>query len=191
MRLLSLILLLASSASLLHAQNASSKTLNVYPGAVPGGAVPGSAVPGALGHAAADHPTLDVYLPANNPTHSAVLVIPGGSYHNVVSDREGAGPAQWLAQRGVAAFVLHYRVAPYRYPAPIADAERAMRLLRSRADEFGFAPDHLGAWGFSAGGHIASILSTLFDNGIPASSDAVEHASEDRKSTRLNSSHRR
>ena len=173
MRFLSLILLLASSASLLHAQTAPSKTLNVYPGAVPGGAVPG-----ALGHAAADHPTLDVYLPANNPTHSAVLVIPGGSYHNVVADREGATPAQWLVQRGVAAFVLHYRVAPYRYPAPIADAERAMRLLRSRADEFGFAPDHLGAWGFSAGGHVASILATLFDNGIPASSDAVEHASD-------------
>jgi acetyl esterase/lipase len=135
-------------------------------------------VPGALGHAAADRPTIDVYLPAANPTHSAVLVIHGGGYHDVEADREGAAPAQWLAQRGVAAFVLHYRVAPYRYPAPIADAERAMRLLRSRADEFGFAPDHLGAWGFSAGGHIASVLATLFDNGVPASADAIEHMSD-------------
>jgi acetyl esterase/lipase len=168
MRFLSLILLLTSPASLLHAQTAASKTLNVYPGAVPQ----------ALGHAAADRPTIDVYLPANNPTHSAVLVIPGGSYHEVVADREGAAPAQWLVQRGVAAFVLHYRVAPYRYPAPIADAQRAMRLLRSRADEFDFAPDRLGAWGFSAGGHVASILATLFDNGVPASPDAVEHASD-------------
>ncbi len=168
MRLLSLILLLVSAAGLLRAQTAPSKTFNVYPGAVPG----------AHGHAAADRPTIDVYLPATNPTHTAVLVIPGGGYHDVVADREGAAPAQWLAQRGVAAFVLHYRVAPYRYPAPIADAERAMRLVRSRADEFGFAPDHLGAWGFSAGGHITSILATLFDNGIPASSDAVEHASD-------------
>jgi acetyl esterase/lipase len=105
-------------------------------------------------------------------------VIPGGSYHDVVADREGAEPAQWLAQRGVAAFVLHYRVAPYRYPAPIADAQRAMRLLRSDAADFGFSPDHLGAWGFSAGGHVTSILATLFDNGVPASPDAIEHMSD-------------
>jgi acetyl esterase/lipase len=168
MRQLSLILLFASMSSLLHAQTAPARTLNVYPGAAPG----------ALGHAEADRPTIDVYLPASNPTHSAVLVIPGGSYSKVVADREGAAPAEWLVERGVAAFVLHYRVAPYRYPAPIADAERAMRLLRSRADEFGFSSDHLGAWGFSAGGHIASILATLFDNGVPASPDPVEHASD-------------
>jgi acetyl esterase/lipase len=167
MRLFALTLLLASSATLLNAQS-PSKTLNVYPGAVPG----------ARGHAAADRPTIDVYLPAANPTHSAVLVIPGGGYHDVEVDREGAAPAQWLAQRGVAAFVLHYRVAPYRYPAPIADAERAMRLLRSQAADFGFAPDHLGAWGFSAGGHVASVLATLFDNGVAASPDAIEQMSD-------------
>jgi acetyl esterase/lipase len=168
MRLLSLILLLASTGSLLHAQTAPSKTLAVYPGAAPG----------ALDHAAADRPTIDVYLPAANPTRTAILVIPGGSYHEVVADREGVAPAEWLVQRGVAAFVLHYRVAPYRYPAPIADAQRAMRLVRSRADEFGFLPDHLGAWGFSAGGHVTSILATLFDSGIAASPDPVEHASD-------------
>jgi acetyl esterase/lipase len=168
MRLFSFAFLLGSTALLLNAQTAPNKALSVYPGAVPG----------ALGHAAADRPTIDVYLPAANPTHSAVLVIPGGSYHDVVADREGAEPAQWLAQRGVAAFVLHYRVAPYRYPVPIADAERAMRLLRSHAGDFGFSPDHLGAWGFSAGGHTASILATLFDNGVPASADAIEHMSD-------------
>jgi acetyl esterase/lipase len=168
MRLFSLAFLLASTATLLNAQTAPSKTLNVYPGAVPG----------ALGRTAADRPTIDAYLPAANPTHSAVLVIPGGSYHDVVADREGAEPAQWLAQRGVAAFVLHYRVAPYRYPVPIADGERAMRLVRSHAADFGFSPDHLGAWGFSAGGHLASVLATLFDNGVPASPDAIEHMSD-------------
>jgi acetyl esterase/lipase len=160
MRLFALTLLLASSATLLNAQS-PSKTLNVYPGAVPG----------ARGHAAADRPTIDVYLPVANPTH-------GGGYHDVEVDREGTAPAQWLAQRGVAAFVLHYRVAPYRYPAPIADAQRAMRLLRSQAADFGFAPDHLGAWGFSAGGHVASVLATLFDNGVAASPDAIDHMSD-------------
>jgi acetyl esterase/lipase len=168
MRLSALLLLFASAAALLHAQTVPGKTLNVYPGAVPG----------ALGHADADRPTIDVYLPTANPTHSAILIIPGGSYGKVVADREGAVPAAWLTQRGVAAFVLHYRVAPYRYPAPIADAQRAMRLLRGRAGDFGFSPDHLGAWGFSAGGHIASVLATLFDNGVPASPDPVEHAGD-------------
>ena len=81
-------------------------------------------------------------------------------------------------ERGVAAFVLHYRVAPYRYPAPIADAQRAVRLLRGQAASLGFAPDHLGAWGFSAGGHLASVLATLFDDGIVSSPDPVEHASD-------------
>ncbi|MGA9720558.1 MAG: alpha/beta hydrolase [Acidobacteriaceae bacterium] len=168
MRSLSLPFLTVFTACLLHAQTAPNRSLNVYPGAAPG----------ALGHSAADRPTIDVYLPTNNPTHTAVLVVPGGGYHDVVADREGAIPAQWLVQRGVAAFVLHYRVAPYRYPAPIADAERAMRLVRSRASEFSFAPDHLGAWGFSAGGHITSILATLYDNGSPASPDPVEHTSD-------------
>jgi acetyl esterase/lipase len=168
MRSLSLPFLAVFTACLLHAQAAPNSSINVYSGAAPG----------ALGHTAADRPTVDVYLPGNNPTHTAVLVIPGGGYHDVVADREGAAPAQWLVQRGVAAFVLHYRVAPYHYPAPIADAERAMRILRSRAAEFGFAPDHLGAWGFSAGGHITSILATLYDNGSPASPDPIDHASD-------------
>jgi acetyl esterase/lipase len=168
MRFYALLFLFAPAVPFLHAQTVTAKTLNVYPGAAPG----------ALGHADADRPTIDVYLPAANPTHTAVLVIPGGGYSEVVADREGAAPAQWLTQRGVAAFVLHYRVAPYRYPVPIADAERAMRLLRDKAADFGFSPDHLGAWGFSAGGHIASILATLSDNGIPASPDPVEHASD-------------
>ena len=170
------LLVLLFSVPLVHAQVAPSvapnlapnKVIDVYPGAVPD----------VLGSSAADHPTIDVYLPASNPTHTAVLVIPGGGYGVVVADREGAAPAQWLTQRGVAAFVLHYRVSPYRYPAPIADAERAMRLLRGQAARLGFAPDHLGAWGFSAGGHIASVLATLFDDGVQASPDPVEHVSD-------------
>jgi acetyl esterase/lipase len=168
MRSCALLLVLVFSAAFSPAQTQLSRTIDLYSGAAPG----------ALGHRAEDRPTIDVYLPAANPTQTAVLVIPGGSYRVVVADYEGASPARWLLQRGVAAFVLHYRVAPYRYPVPIADAERAIRLLRSRATEFGFAPDHLGAWGFSAGGHITSILATLFDNGVPSSADAIEHASD-------------
>jgi acetyl esterase/lipase len=168
MRVCALLLLSAIPAGVSHAQAQPSKTISLYSGAAPG----------ALGHRIEDRPRVDVYLPDSNPTHSAVLVIPGGGYHDVMDTYEGAAPAQWLVERGVAAFVLHYRVAPYRYPVPIDDAERAIRLLRSRASEFGFAPDHFGAWGFSAGGHITSILSTLFDNGVPSSPDVIEHASD-------------
>src|ERR1700761_5161188 len=108
MCLFAFLLLFASLPGLLRAQASTSKTLNVYPGAVPG----------ALGHADADRPTIDVYLPAANPTHTAVLVIPGGSYSRVVADREGAGPADWLVQRGGAAVVPPYRRAPPPYPSP-------------------------------------------------------------------------
>src|ERR1700761_4196147 len=108
MRLFAFLLLLASVPGLLGAQTSVSKTLNVYPGAVPA----------ALGHADADRPTIDVHLPASNPTHTAVLVIPGGAYSKVVADREGAGPADWLLPRGVAAVVPPYRRAPPPYPSP-------------------------------------------------------------------------
>jgi acetyl esterase/lipase len=168
MRAFALTLFFFCFISFVEAQSAPSRALDVYQGTAPG----------ALGRTRADHPTIDVYLPTANPTRSAVLVIPGGGYSLVVADREGAGPAQWLTERGVAAFVLHYRVAPYRYPAPVSDAQRAVRLLRNRAPEFGFAPDRLGVWGFSAGGHLASVLATLFDDGIPSSPDAVEHLSD-------------
>ena len=82
MRLFALLLLSAISSVLLHAQSVPARTLNVYPGAAPG----------ALGHADADRPTIDVYLPAANPTHTAVLVIPGGGYSKVVADREAPHP---------------------------------------------------------------------------------------------------
>ena len=122
-------------------------------------------------HQTDDAPRIDVYLPAQNPTHTAVLVCPGGGYKYLALDHEGAQPAQWLAARGVAAFVLHYRVAPNHYPAPLLDASRAMRLLRSNAEKYGIAPDRIGVWGFSAGGHVASYLMTQFDATLPEAPD--------------------
>lgn len=140
-------------------------------------------VPFAKGDAAADKPWIDVYLPAANPTHSAVLVFPGGGYRYLATDHEGVQPAQWLVAHGVAAFVVHYRVAPYSYPVPLLDAVRALRLVRSRAAEFGIAPDHIGAWGFSAGGHVVSFLATHFDQPFPGAPtlpapDAVDALSD-------------
>ena len=132
-------------------------------------------VPLAAGDADADKPSVDVYLPASNPTHTGVVVCPGGGYSYLSLDKEGSHASQWLTQHGVAAFVLHYRVAPYRYPAPMLDGERAMRLVRSRAIEFGIAQDHIGVWGFSAGGHVASFLMTHFSQSLAGqTTDAID-----------------
>lgn len=76
-------------------------------------------------------------------------------------EKEGATEAKWLAARGVAAFVLQYRLSPaYRYPVPMLDGARAVRYVRTHAAEMGIAPDRIGVWGFSAGGNLAGYLAT-------------------------------
>jgi acetyl esterase/lipase len=156
--------------SALFAQATPQEVLHVWPGAVPG----------SMGIAPADVPVVEVYLPERNPTHTAVLVCPGGGYSKLALDHEGPNIAAWLVSHQVAAFVLHYRVAPYKYPYPLLDAERAMRLVRSRSAQDGIDADHIGVWGFSAGGHVASHLAVAFDGGKPTSeqADAVDAVSD-------------
>ena len=139
---------------------------------------PGGA-PGAVGDEEADRPTLTVYLPpAERAVPTGVVVCPGGGYAKLAMDHEGRQVAEWLNSLGVAAFVLKYRLGPrYRHPAPLEDAKRALRLVRSRAGEFRIAPDRIGVWGFSAGGHLASTLATHFDAGNPAAADPIERVS--------------
>ena len=105
--------------------------------------------PGALGTTDADKPSLDVYLPEKSDLGTGVLVVPGGGYVALALDHEGAQVAQWLNERGVAAFVLHYRIAPrYHYPAPIQDGQRAMSYLRAHAADYNIKPERIGIWGF-------------------------------------------
>jgi acetyl esterase/lipase len=93
-------------------------------------------------------------------------------------EKEGATEAKWLAAHGVAAFVLQYRLAPgYRYPVPMLDGARAIRLVRSRAGEFGVDPRKIGVWGFSAGGHLAGFLATEPEQRTKAAGDPVERVS--------------
>jgi acetyl esterase/lipase len=135
--------------------------------------------PGALANTDADKPSLDVYLPEKPELGTGVLVVPGGGYQFLSLDNEGSQIAQWLVERGVAAFVLHYRIAPrYHYPAPIQDGQRAMSFLRAHAADYHLKPDHIGIWGFSAGGHLASSVVTHFDAGDPDSTDPVERVSD-------------
>ncbi|MBW3631248.1 MAG: alpha/beta hydrolase [Gemmatimonadetes bacterium] len=133
--------------------------------------------PGALGDAPADRPQITVYLPrASNST--AVIVAPGGGYQNLAMNHEGRQVAGWLNAMGVTAFVLQYRLGPrYRHPIELGDAQRAIRLVRSRAAEFRISPDRIGILGFSAGGHLASTAATHFDAGNPSAPDAIDRPS--------------
>ena len=134
--------------------------------------------PGALGTDPVDIPTLTPYMPPKEKaTGAAVIICPGGGYEHL-SDREGGPIAVRLNTMGIAAFVLKYRLGPrYHHPAPLQDAARAIRLVRSRAAEWKIDPERIGILGFSAGGHLASTIGTHFDAGKPDSSDPIERVS--------------
>lgn len=109
-------------------------------------------------------PTLTVYAaPAARATGAAAIICPGGGYNVLAWEKEGVEPARWLNSLGVAAFVLKYRLIEYGQPAPLRDVLRAVRLVRSRAAEFGVKPGSIGVMGFSAGGHLAACAGTLYD----------------------------
>lgn len=106
-------------------------------------------------------PRLEIY-PTDNPASdpsAMIIVCPGGAYR-FQAPHEGEPFAQLFAANGIASAVLYYRVDPHRHPAPLADACRAMRLVRSMADELRIDPQRVGMLGFSAGGHLASTIAT-------------------------------
>jgi acetyl esterase/lipase len=135
--------------------------------------------PGALGSTEADQPSLTYFPPwGENPSGTAVIVAPGGSYQFLASNHEGRQVANWFNALGIVAFVLTYRLGPrYHHPVELGDAQRAIRLVRERAAEFNIRPDRIGMMGFSAGGHLASTAGTHFDSGNPQSADPVDRAS--------------
>jgi acetyl esterase/lipase len=131
--------------------------------------------PGALGDADTDKPALTVFLPAENPTKTGVVVAPGGGYQHLAMEKEGFAVARWLNEHGVAAFVLKYRLGPtYHHPVELGDAQRAIRMVRANAAEYGVAEDHVGMWGFSAGGHLTATAGTHFDTGNADATDGIE-----------------
>ena len=136
------------------------------------------AAPGALGTADADIPQLLIFAPTKQiTTATGIIVCPGGGYGGLSMDKEGTAVAQWLNARGVAAFVLKYRLGPkYHHPVELQDAQRAIRYVRSHAAEYHIAADCIGIWGFSAGGHLASTTGTHFDAGDPNAADPIDRA---------------
>ena len=125
-----------------------------------------------------DVPTLTVYPPAEGKNNGAALVVcPGGGYGHL-APHEGKPVAEWFAGLGGTGLVLRYRLGPkYHHPAEIHDVQRAVRLTRAHARDWGIDPGRIGVLGFSAGGHLASTAATHFDSGDAAASDPAEKVS--------------
>jgi acetyl esterase/lipase len=138
--------------------------------------------PGAKGERDGDKPSLTIYLPsAENAASTAVVICPGGGYGHLAMDHEGHQIARWLNSLGVAGFILQYRHrnsgAGYGHPAPLQDAQRAMRMVRSRCEEWNIDPNRIGIMGFSAGGHLASSAGTHFQNNYYEPSNTIDKGS--------------
>jgi acetyl esterase/lipase len=135
--------------------------------------------PGALGTEDQDKPSLTPYLPdPDKASGAAIVVCPGGAY-GALAPHEGPDYALYLRDQGLAAFVLKYRLGShgYRHPRMLEDAQRAVRLVRSRAEEWKVDPKRVAIMGSSAGGHLASTAVTHFDAGKPDAADPIERQS--------------
>ncbi len=119
-------------------------------------------------------PAIDVFhAKGSKLTRAAVIICPGGSYSGLAFRKEGITTAKWFRDRGITAMVLRYRFAPYRYPVPMTDVQRAIQLVRSNAVKWDIDPGRVGVMGFSAGGHTASTATVNHVAADPQSDDPV------------------
>jgi len=127
------------------------------------------------------NPSITAFLPdPEKATGAAVIVCPGGGHKNLVFNAEGRDPAEYLQKMGVAAFALKYRLgreegSPYKIEEHAKqDAYRALRLVRSRAEEFKIDPKRVGMLGFSAGGEVVSMVAYGPGEGDPNAADPID-----------------
>lgn len=173
MNRLCIVLLLASVAT--RSAAAGEPPLNVWPGLAPGETTFNhgevlpfrpSETPRVTRVIKISCPTITVHL-ADEPNGSAMIILPGGGFGKIVPDKEGTEAADWLNSHGIAAFVLSYRTTEDKstpgWKKPLQDAQRTMKLIRSRAKDWGLKSDRIGLLGFSAGGQVAARL--LSDRG--------------------------
>ncbi len=130
------------------------------------------------------NPSLTVFLPdTDKATGAAVIICPGGGHRELVFGAEGVEAAEYLNSIGVAAFALKYRLgreegSPYQLDKhPLEDGQRAMRLVRSRAEEWHIDPTRIGMLGFSAGGEVVSMVAYAHSDGRADSTDKIEMVS--------------
>ncbi len=176
-----LICLIASIGSL----SAQSKVIDIWNGEVPGAIQNDKFKQNIdtkvdwLTKESITEPRLYMYpAPAEKATGTAVVICPGGSYVGLAIQHEGFQMAQWFNDLGITAFVLIYRlpddaIMENKSIAPLQDGQRAMRIVRSHAKEWGINPEKIGIMGFSAGGHAASTLSTHYNEKVYESDDTT------------------
>ncbi|WP_036384267.1 alpha/beta hydrolase [Muricauda sp. MAR_2010_75] len=129
-------------------------------------------------------PTIEVYLPTkSNANGQAVVIFPGGGYYGLAYDWEGIDMAKALNSKGVAGIVVKYRlpisksIVEGKEVVPLQDAQRAMRLVKSKAAEWNISEGKIGIMGFSAGGHLASTLGTHYDDTVYEKQDEADELS--------------
>lgn len=158
-------------------------TIVLWPDGAPGSAARRQEPEQVQGETVANihNPSLIAFLPAQPvSTGAGIIVAPGGGHKTLWIVHEGFHPAQMLADRGITAFVLKNRLQSSGYKFDVeglADMQRAIRVVRSRAAEWGLDPGRIGAAGFSAGGELAQLAALRNDPGDPAASDPVERVS--------------
>jgi acetyl esterase/lipase len=146
-----------------------------------------TAAPGRLLVRNVSRPQLKVFLPTKGQaTGRAVIICPGGGYYLLASLHEGDDFARWLAAQGIAAFVLKYRLpnpelveAAHKPWVPLADAQQALRLVRTKAGAWGVDPGKVGIMGFSAGGHLAATAATQFARPLALTPDSLANVRPD------------
>ena len=163
--------------------------LPLWPGAAPGAAsVPGPETSSDGDVTNVSRPTLTVYSPVGRNSGAAVVVFPGGGFRMLAMELEGTEACDWLTSRGITCVLVKYRVpsVPYRWQCDcrphnrslstpsLQDAQRSLRLVRSRAAEWGIDPHRVGVLGFSAGGYLVAEVSTHFGATLYAPMDAVD-----------------
>ena len=183
------LLLFALISSAAFAQTAPKEIL-LWPGGAPGSegrTEPEKVTTSASGErqvSSIHKPSLTKFLPTKETaTGTAVLVIPGGGHRVLCIDHEGENVARWLAAHGIAAFVLKHRLSredgsTYKIQEhSLADTQRALRLIRSRADRWRIDPAQVGAMGFSAGGQLVALAAMSPGEGIADAPDLIERQS--------------
>ncbi len=174
-------------SSLLSAQK--PKEILLWPGGAPGSEGKTGAEKVRI-NATGDHlvsnvhkPSITPYIPVKNKSGIAVIIAPGGGHQDLWMDHEGYNPAQWFSEKGIAAFILKYRLSrdtnsTYTIDKDeVADIQRAIRIVRSRAKEWNIDPHKIGVMGFSAGGEVAALSAMRFDDGIKTGVDKIDHES--------------
>ena len=156
----------AAPAIAADAAGATPRTIELWP----------NGAPGAQGQSEEDRPAVTAYLPAPaTSTGAAIVILPGGGFTRRCADHEGVLAAEWLRARGVAAFIVRYRVVPIgTLKDALQDAHRGMQYVRSHAREWGVSPQRIGAMGFSAGSTLAANVALRPRPGTPGSDDPLE-----------------